>query len=159
VGDFWWGSLACTSSQGHRFSTPAAFVIRKRANLIYRRNHGLSPDDYEKALALVHTDLESSLITQWGYRSQNHLRIAHNPFVGQWTVNSILRELYPTVRPAHLVSLRYLRTNYPLEQPPQDITKRHILSVLGGTGRNSQIGLNGGGTYHYPKVGSHVADL
>jgi len=71
-------------------------LIRKKANLIYRRNHGLSDDDLEKALALIRTDLESSLITQWGYRSvQNHLRIAYDLFVSRRTVNTILRELNP----------------------------------------------------------------
>ena len=70
--------------------------IRKSLNLIYRRPDKISSTEYEEASTLIRNDLEASLITQWGYRSvQNHLRITHNLFVDQRTVNAILRDLDP----------------------------------------------------------------
>jgi hypothetical protein len=40
--------------------------IRKRAGLIYRRHIKVSLPEYDKAITLIHADLQSSLITQWG---------------------------------------------------------------------------------------------
>ena len=71
-------------------------VIRKKANLVYRHRSGIPTTELEKAVALIKTDLNSSLITQWGYRSvANRLRTVHQMQISQHAVNIILRILDP----------------------------------------------------------------
>jgi hypothetical protein len=78
-------------------------LIRSKARLIYRRQAtpaGVSPV-YKQATTLVRQDLESSLITQWGWRSvKDRLLTAHKLFVDQATILRIMRELDP-VATAH----------------------------------------------------------
>jgi hypothetical protein len=105
--------------------------IRKSLNLIYRRPDKISSTEYEQASTLIRNDLEASLITQWGYRSvQNHLRIAHNLFADQRTVNAILRDLDP-VRSSLMMKMRLktmltpldLETTESIMSPEVDLTK------------------------------------
>ena len=78
----------------------------------------ISTTDHEKAYNLIRTDLDASLITQWGWRSvQNRLRIAHQLYVDQYTVNAILRDLDPMALQARAPHNPRRRRQYMVKGP------------------------------------------
>ncbi len=69
--------------------------IRKSAGLVLRHHFGgISAPEFDRAAALIRADLNSSLISNWGYRAvQAHLRSHHNVYVSSPTVMRLLREV------------------------------------------------------------------